>query len=73
LHNPHTALDDGRPITEEMFLETVAGVLEDLKEQVGEAYFETHNYELAAQLFSEISLEEAFTDFLTMKAYTYLD
>ena len=73
LHNPYTALDDGRPITEEMFLETVAGVLEELKEQVGEAYFETHNYELAAQLFSEISLEEAFTDFLTLKAYTYLD
>jgi len=73
LHNPHTALDDGRPITEEMFLETVAGVLEELKEQVGEAYFETHNYELAAQLFSEIGLEEAFTDFLTLKAYTYLD
>ena len=73
LHNPHTALDDGRPITEEMFMETVSGVLHELREKVGEEYFETHNYELAAQLFSEISLKEEFTDFLTLKAYTYLE
>jgi malate synthase len=73
LHNPHTSLDDGRPISERLFRETVTDVLEGLKEKVGEAYFETHNYELAAQLFSEISLEEEFTDFLTLKAYTYLD
>jgi malate synthase len=73
LHNPHTALEDGRPITEAMFKERVAEILEELKEKVGEEYFETHNYELAAQLFSEISLEEEFTDFLTLKAYAYLD
>jgi malate synthase len=73
LHNPHTALDDGRPITEKMIKETVASVLSELKEEVGEEYFRTHNYELAAQLFSEISLEEEFTDFLTLTAYTYLD
>jgi malate synthase len=73
LHNPHTALEDGRPITEEMFKATVAEVLEELKVKVGAAYFEAHNYELAAQLFSEISLEEDFTDFLTLKAYAYLD
>jgi malate synthase len=73
LHNPHTALEDGRPVTEAMFKETVAGVLEELKEKVGAEYFKTHNYELAARLFSEISLEEEFTDFLTLKAYAYLD
>lgn len=73
LHNPHTALEDGRPITEEMFIKTVTGVLEELKEKVGQEFFDTHNYELAAQLFTEISLKEDFTDFLTLKAYTYLD
>ncbi len=73
LHNPYTALADGRPITEEMFLETVADVLEELKEKVGAEYFAANNYDLAAQLFSEISLLENFTDFLTLKAYTYLD
>jgi malate synthase len=56
-----------------MFIETVADVLEELKEKVGQEFFDTHNYALAAQLFSEISLKEDFTDFLTLKAYTYLD
>ena len=52
---------------------SVAGILEELKKKVGTEYSETHNYELAAQLFTEISLEEDFTDFLTLKAYAYLD
>jgi malate synthase len=73
LHNPHASLDDGQPITEALFKEMVTDVLEELKRKVGEAYFATHNYELAAQLFSEISLKEEFTDFLTIKAYAYLD
>ena len=72
LHNPHTALADGRPITRALFLTTVEDVLSELREQVGPAYFEGNNYELAARLFSEISLEDEFTDFLTLKAYEYL-
>ena len=47
-------------------------MLAELEEKVGDAYFEGHNYELAAQLFSEISLEDEFIDFLTLRAYTYL-
>ena len=73
LHNPHTALADGRPITDDLVKETIVDVLEELKEKVGEAYYETHNFERAAQLFAEIILEEDFTDFLTIKAYEYLD
>lgn len=73
LHNPHTALEDGRPITPEMFNEVVQSVLEDLKASVGEEFFATHNYELAAKLFAEISLKERFSDFLTLTAYEYLD
>lgn len=73
LHNPHAHLDDGRPITAELFQETVADVLDELKGQVGQDYFDSHNYKLAAQLFSEISLQDEFTDFLTLKAYAYLN
>lgn len=73
LHNPNARLDDGRAITPELFKATVADVLAELKEQVGADYFDTHNYELAADLFAEISLADDFTDFLTLKAYTYLD
>ncbi|MDX1413995.1 MAG: malate synthase A [Candidatus Promineifilaceae bacterium] len=73
LHNPHTALEDGRPITPELFHETVVDVLAELKAKVGEAFFEANNYELAAKLFEEISLKDEFSDFLTLTAYEYLD
>jgi malate synthase len=73
LHNPHTQLEDGRPITPELFHEIVIEVLAELEGQVGEEFFATHNYELAAKLFEEISLTDEFTDFLTIKAYEYLD
>ncbi len=73
LHNPHAQLEDGRKITPELFHEMVISVLAELKEKVGEAFFETHNYELAAKLFEEISLKDEFSDFLTLTAYEYLD
>lgn len=73
LHNPHTHLEDGRPITPQLFQETIKEVLAELREKVGEEFFAAHNYELAAQLFEEISLQDEFTDFLTLKAYEHLD
>jgi malate synthase len=72
LHNPHTQLEDGRPITTELFHKIIVDVLAELKGKVGEEFFATHNYELAAKLFEEISLKDEFTDFLTIKAYDYL-
>jgi malate synthase len=56
-----------------LFQETVADVLAELKEQVGQEFFDSHHYALAAQLFSEISLQDEYTDFLTLKAYGYLE
>jgi malate synthase len=73
LHNPHTKLVDGRPITPDLFHEIIVDVLTDLKGEVGEEFFTTHNYELAAKLFEEISLQDEFADFLTITAYDYLD
>ncbi|HNS40399.1 MAG TPA: hypothetical protein PKJ56_09155 [Promineifilum sp.] len=48
-------------------------VLVELKKQVGETEFAAGNYELAARLFDEISVADQFTDFLTLKAYDYLN
>ena len=73
LHNPNARLDDGRAITPDLVRETKAGVLANLKAQVGEANFAADNYELAARLFDEISVADQFTDFLTLKAYEYLN
>jgi malate synthase len=73
LHNSNAHLDDGRPITTELFRATTAGVLADLREQVGPSEFTAGNYELAARLFDEISVADQFTDFLTLKAYDHLE
>ncbi|WP_374688769.1 malate synthase A [Promineifilum sp.] len=73
LHNPHTRLDDGRPITVELFRGMTAEVLTDLRQTVGEAFFAANHYELAARLFDEISVADQFTDFLTLKAYEHLN
>ncbi|MCW5846607.1 MAG: malate synthase A [Anaerolineae bacterium] len=73
IHNPNAKLDDGRPITVKLFREATAGVLEELKAQLGETEFAAGNYELAARLFDEISVADQFTDFLTLTAYEYLN
>ncbi len=73
LHNPHAKLDDGREITVKLFRKMTADVLAEIKDQTGEAEFAAGNYELAARLFDEISVADAFTDFLTLKAYEYLN
>ncbi len=73
LHNPNPRLEDGRPITLNLFRETTADVLADLRQQLGEAEYAAGNYELAARLFDEISVADEFTDFLTLKAYEYLN
>ncbi len=73
IHNPNTALEDGRQITPELFHETVLSVLAELQERVGDDFFAANNYDLAAKLFEEISLKDEFSDFLTLTAYEYLD
>jgi len=73
LHNPNARLDDGRPITVDLFRGLTADVLGELRQQVGDAAFAAGNYELAARLFDEISVADQFTDFLTLKAYEYLN
>jgi len=73
LHNPNARLEDGQPITVDLFRDMTAGVLADLRATVGEDAFAANNYELAARLFEEISVADQFTDFLTLKAYEHLN
>jgi len=73
LHNPNARLDDGRAITVDLFRGLTAEVLAELRAKVGDEFFAANNYELAARLFDEISVADQFTDFLTLKAYEYLN
>ncbi len=72
LHNPQARLEDGRPITPDLFRQTTAEVLNELKDKAGDSAEAVENYELAARLFEEISTADEFTDFMTLKAYEYL-
>lgn len=73
LHNPNAKMDNGRSVTPELFHAVVVDVLTELKAKVGADFFNTHNYEKAAELFEQISLQDNFTDFLTLVAYEYLN
>ncbi len=71
IHNG-AKLDDGRPITADLYRQTVPDVLAHIKEMVGAETYRSGKYELAAQLFEQIVTGEEYTDFLTLPAYEYL-
>jgi malate synthase len=66
-------LDDGREVTPEMFREALAGEMERVKGEVGAKAFEGGRFPEAIQLFSDMSLADAFEEFLTLPAYRLID
>jgi malate synthase len=69
IRSPKGKLDDGRKVTAELVRELTAQELEKVKQAVGG---ETKTYERAAQIFSEMSTSEQFTEFLTLPLYEEL-
>jgi malate synthase len=72
LHN-HVSLSDGRPITLELFRRIFGEEMERIRTEVGQERFTTGKFELARRLFQEIIEEDQLEEFLTLKAYEYLD
>jgi malate synthase len=64
---------DGRKITPQFYDELLPQELARIEKEVGCARFDTGNYARAAKLFSEMSKDAAFTEFLTVPAYELLD
>ncbi|MCB0046466.1 MAG: malate synthase A [Caldilineaceae bacterium] len=64
-HN--AALDDGRPVTRELYQQIMAEELDRLGGR------ETSRYADAAALMDLLCLSDEFIDFLTLPAYNYLD
>jgi malate synthase len=73
IHHPEGKLEDGRKVTLEMVREVLDEELDKLREAVGEAQFSKNNYKNAARLFDQIIADEQLADFLTLRAYEYLD
>lgn len=65
-------LDDGRPVTIELFRQLVAEEMEKIKGLLGDAY-DAPRYEEAARLFDELTTADEFVEFLTLPGYERID
>ncbi|MBV8444145.1 MAG: malate synthase A, partial [Hyphomicrobiales bacterium] len=66
-------LNDGREATPAMFREALAGEMGRVKREVGAAAFDGGRFKEAITLFSDMSLSDAFEEFLTLPAYKLID
>ncbi len=64
--------DDGRVVDAARFERTIVEELATLRSEVGEDAYASGAWSRAAALFSELSLAEEFTEFLTLPAYDAL-
>ncbi len=72
LHNAKQ-LEDGRTITPALFRQTFMEEMERIEQEVGRERFQGGKFDLAAKLFQEIIEQNELEEFLTLKAYPYLD
>ncbi|SNC74866.1 malate synthase [Hymenobacter gelipurpurascens] len=72
VHTPGTTLEDGRPVTVELYRSLVPGQLEKIKALVGDEAYATGRYLEAARLFDKLVMSEKFIEFLTVPAYDQL-
>lgn len=72
LHH-HATLEDGSAVTEERYKSIVPEEMEKIKALWGDENFQASRIELARELLDELVLSDNFADFLTLRAYDYLD
>jgi len=72
LHNAKS-LDDGRTLTIELFRRMFSEEMDRIRDEVGGARFGAGKFELAARLFQEIIEQNEPEEFLTLKAYPFLE
>ncbi len=73
LHQPGITLADGRPVTPALYRQIYDEELARLRERLGTDAGQASRLELAAQLFDELATGDQFEDFLTLRAYKYLE
>ncbi len=66
-------LDDGRIVTPDLFRAAMADEMEKLRLVLGPKSFEGGRFAEAIRLFSEMSLNPKFEEFLTLPAYRLID
>jgi malate synthase len=69
-HGAHTS--DGQPITLERFDRLLMEELERIHDEVGRERVASGLFPTAARLFDQMTQQESFEEFLTLRAYEYL-
>jgi malate synthase len=66
-------LDTGKTVTRELFEKTIMPEeMARLKKEIGEEKFKAGKFELARDLFVQMSLAKECPDFLTLEAYKHI-
>ncbi|MGG2200879.1 MULTISPECIES: malate synthase A [Paenibacillus] len=72
IRHPRGVLQDGGPITEQLFEQMVVEELAKIRSAVGEKQYTQGKYEQARELFSQMTLAPDFEEFLTLPGYRLL-
>src|SRR5712692_5810061 len=73
IRHPRGALSDGRKVTKELFREILDEELKKIQSELGEARFAKGKYDVARELFGNITTNDSFVEFLTLPGYEKLD
>ena len=73
VHNQGVKLDDGREVDTGLYAQLLSEELENIKGLLGEERYNSGKFEEATEIFDYLVRTENFVDFLTLKAYNYLD
>jgi malate synthase len=65
-------LEDGRVLSLDLYKQLLSEEMQVMRHEVGDERFEGGHFELASKLFDDMISSAAFTEFLTLPAYTYL-
>ncbi len=72
-HHPKGILDDGRKIDIKLFCTVQKEELDKIKKMVGDDKFAAGNYEKASDILADIITSDTLEEFLTIRAYEFLD
>jgi len=69
----HAKLDDGRPVTYELYKKLLPEELEKIKKYVGEENYKKGRFTEAVELFEKLISDKEYIEFLTLPAYARID
>ncbi len=72
IHNPQGVLDDGRKVSVTMVRQLTGEELSKIKDAIGEQRYNAGKYDVATELFDQLSTSDTFIEFLTLPGYQLL-